>query len=443
MIKLYVGLIMGYKGRAKEILEKYNVSPWDEIEVEGKGLRLRAILLPGPETSEYVYLKLTNGYNLAFHVNNIKHIRRIGHIESKYTLPRLVKQINPELPEVALIHAGGTIASRVDYATGAIAPAFTPEELSWAIPEMFDVASWRFRELFNIFSENIRPQHWILLAEAVYQEFNAGAKSVIITHGTDTMHFSATAIAFMVEHPLGSIIFTGAMRSSDRPASDAATNLVASALLAIDAKIQESVIVMHKTPSDTLFAAHRGVRSMKLHSTRRDAFRSIGIAPLAEIDLLHKRVTYNQQEIVNHSDDIKLLNKFDEKVALLYVYPGFPHEFIDVLIDKRYKGIVLAGTGMGHVPEGLFSSIKRAIDEDVVIIMTTQCYWGGVYMNVYETGRKLIELGVVSGRTLLPHVAYIKLGWLLGLGYEGNELRELILRNLRGEFVERESLVSF
>ncbi len=435
---------MTYKGLAKKLLEKFKVGIWDDVQVcLDDGSIINAIILPGPETDRYIYLKLRNGYNVAYAVTRIKSIKKLGSISPKYTLPKMKVEKKKNLPPIALIHCGGTIASRVEYATGAVAPAFSPEELSHAIPEIFEIANISFVELFNIFSENMRPHHWIEIAKRTAREFENGAKGVIITHGTDTMHFTSAALAFMLENLPGSVVLTGAMRSSDRPASDAATNIIASIRFAFSADIGESVIVMHGTPSDTLFYVHRGVRCIKLHSSRRDAFKSIGIGPLAVIDEGGCRVLAERYLKRRAQNELRVHPFFEEKTALLFLYPGIQPETIDFLVDRGFRGIVLAGTGLGHAPEYIMGSIERAIDEGVIVVMTTQCLWGGVFMNVYENGRKLLKLGVIPAHTMLPHVAYVKLGWLLGQDIPNNEVRRLFMENLRLEFVEKEPISAF
>lgn len=433
-----------YRGKAKELLEREQVNIWDEVIVSTDSIAFKAIILPGPTTEDLIYLKLPNGYNLAIKASKIRSIKKIRTVASKYTLPKLQTTIHESLPEVAIIHCGGTIASRIEYSTGAVAPAFSLEELSNAIPELFSIIKPKLTMLFNIFSEHMTPNHWIEIAKTAYKEFHSGAKSVIITHGTDTLHYSATALAFMIRNLRGPVVYTGAMRSSDRPASDAPTNLIASAIFATKSDIGESVIVLHGSPDDTCFFAHRSVRCIKLHSTRRDAFRSIGIPPIAKIDIDTQNldILYPHYRKVHEAEPI-LKAAFELKTAMVYIYPGMPSEVIDVLVDRNYRGIVIAGTGLGHVPEYLFSSIQRAIEAGIIVVMTTQCLWGGVYLDVYETGRKLKAIGVVPGGNMLPHVAYIKLGWLLGQNLSETEIKDLIRINLVGEMVHQESPAYF
>ena len=433
---------MTYKGPAKKLLEKFGIDTWDFVRVQLKDITIEALILPGPETDRYIYLKLPNGYNIAYDVSKIVKIDKVKSIKPKYSLPKMKITILKNLPSISIIHCGGTIASRIEYSTGAVAPAFSPEELSNAVPEIFKLARVNLIELFNIFSENMEPKHWIEISKAIQKEFLNGAKGIIITHGTDTLHYSASALAFMLENLPGPVVFTGAMRSSDRPASDASINLIKSVIYAIKSDIGESTILMHEKPDDTSCLVHRGVRCIKLHSSRRDAFRSIGTTPLAlirdDVKILTDEYikTKNLEEFCVHP-------YFENKTALVYIYPGIHSELIDYLVDRRYRGIVLVGTGLGHAPTEIHNSIQRAIDENIAIVMTTQCLWGGVFMNVYETGRTLLRMGVIPAHTILPHVAYVKLGWLLGQNYDISEIRNIMQRNLRMEIVEREPIDSF
>ncbi|MEM1585018.1 MAG: Glu-tRNA(Gln) amidotransferase subunit GatD [Candidatus Korarchaeota archaeon] len=438
------GALDMYAGKAKELLEREGVSIWDKVVVSIGTTAFEAIILPGPVREDVIYLKLPNGYNLAVKVDRIKSIKKIATITPKYTLPKMLVTAREDLPEVSIIHCGGTIASRIEYTTGAVAPAFSAEELSNAIPELFSIIKPRLTMLFNIFSENMTPKHWIEIAKTTYRELLSGAKSVIITHGTDTLHYSAAALAFMLRNLKGPVVLTGAMRSSDRPASDAPTNLIASSIFATKSDVGEPVILMHGTPDDTCFFAHRGVRCIKLHSTRRDAFRSIGIPPIARVDIREQKVDIlypHHKKTTEIESELKAV--FEPKTAIIFIYPGMPQDIIDSFTDRNYRGLVLVGTGLGHVPEYMFESIQRAIENGIIVVMTTQCLLGGVYLDVYETGRKLKTLGVVSGRNMLPHVAYIKLGWLLAQDIPEAEVKDLMGKNITGEIVYQESPVYF
>lgn len=437
----------GYTGKALDFLLRNKVSVWDEVEILLDDSIVTGILLPAPTgTRDLIFLKLKNGYNIAFSINKIRSIKRIGRPKISYKIPEKQLEILSERPNIALIGAGGTIASRVEYSTGAVKPAFTIHELSQAVPEIFSIANIKPIELFNIFSEDMRPEYWMKMADQAAKEINSGVDGIVITHGTDTMQYSASALAFMLQKLAVPVVFTGAQRSSDRPATDAAINVIHSVLFSSKGKIAESVVCMHAYLNDTETLIHRGVRVRKMHSSRRDAFRTIGDIPLALIkkmeinyikhDKFNPRGKYDKAETYSDS-------KFETRTALIYVYPYMDPEIIEVLIDKHYRGLIIAGTGLGHVPENLLKTIKRGIEERMIIAMTTQCIWGPVKMDVYERGRMLKKIGVIPADGMLPETAFVKLGWLLGHDFDNATVIEKFLTDMRYEIVKSEPINAF
>ncbi len=437
----------GYAGKALQLLTSNNIKIWDEVKIYINDLEIKGILLPAPTgTDDVIFIKLENGYNMAFSTNKITRIEKLGRREISYKIPEKEARILSNLPNVVIIGAGGTIASRIEYGTGAVKPAFSIHELSQAIPEIFSIANIKPIELFNIFSEDMRPDYWIKMAISVAKEINSGADGIVITHGTDTMQYSASALAFMLQNLATPVVFTGAQRSSDRPASDSAVNVIHSTLFAAKGEIAESVVCMHAYLHDTSTLIHRGVRVRKMHSSRRDAFRTIGDKPLALIQ--YRNIKYIKEKNVMlrgkyDKSETYADAKFNNKTALIYVYPYMDPEIIDILIDKRYRGLVLAGTGLGHVPENLLSSIKRGIEEKMLIAMTTQCIWGPVKLDVYERGRTLKNIGVIPADGMLPETAFVKLGWLLGHDWDEKTIIQKFLTNLRYEIVKSEPVDAF
>ncbi len=442
---------IGYTGEALNFLEANNITVWSRVEITFKtGTKILGIILPGLEQSDkYIYIKLPNGYNIAVSMKKIASIKLIEKLDIKYEIPEVAVKQKTDLPRLLLLGAGGTIASRVEYETGAVKPAFSERELLNAVPELYDVAVVEALNLFNIFSEDMKPEYWITLAKRIHEIIlKEDYRGVVITHGTDTMHYTASALSFMLQNLPVPIVLTGAQRSSDRPASDSAVNLIASAITATRSEIGEVMIVMHASLDDETCYAHRGVRARKMHSSRRDAFKTIGDEPLAEITISNNNYKFKYlktdfKRIASNKEDFKLYPYFENKTALIYVYPNFSKEIIETLIDHKYKGIVLAGTGLGHVPEDLLDTISRGVNEGVLFAMTTQCIWGPVGMNVYERGRKLQKLGVIPANGMLPETAYVKLGWVLGLESDHEKVKELFLKNIANEILLRENLKSY
>ncbi|CAB3288155.1 Glutamyl-tRNA(Gln) amidotransferase subunit D [Methanocaldococcus lauensis] len=407
----------------------------DIVKIEtDKGI-FEGILLPSTDEN-IITIKMKNGYNVGILKENIKNIEIIAKGEKpKYELPPLNIKKNENLKTVSILSTGGTVASKVDYKTGAVHPSFTADDLIRAVPELLDIANIKGRPILNILSENMKPEYWKKIAEEIKKEIKDGADGIVIAHGTDTMSYTAAALSFMVKADVP-IILVGAQRSSDRPSSDAALNLI-SAVLSATKNIKGVYVVMHGESGDTFCYLHKGVKVRKCHSSRRDAFKSINSIPVAKINPFTKEVIYLQEvEKSDGSKKVEINTNLEEKVALIKIYPGMDGEIIRFYVDKGYKGIVLEGTGLGHAPEYIFEDIKYAIDRGVVVIMTTQTINGRVNMNVYSNGRELQKLGVIGCEDMLPEVALVKLMYLLG-NYEPEDVKRLINKNLVGEIEYR------
>ena len=206
-----------------------------------------------------------------------------------------------------MLGTGGTIASKVEYETGAVKPAMTTEDLIEAVPEIAFVADIEARVLFNIFSENMTPELWERIVDAVAKAFEEGFEGVVVAHGTDTMAYTAAALSFAFRGLPAPIAFVGAQRSSDRPSSDAAFNLHAAVLTAAEAPFAEVVVVMHGEPGDTYALAHRGTKVRKMHTSRRDAFQSINARPLAKIYPAERKIVMISQPLRRRGEEEKLV----------------------------------------------------------------------------------------------------------------------------------------
>ncbi|AEK72540.1 glutamyl-tRNA(Gln) amidotransferase subunit D [Thermococcus sp. 4557] len=384
-------------------------------------------------SGETLTLKLDNGYNVGILVDQILEVEVIEKAAPREELKfEEVFPKKPGLPSVAIIGTGGTIASRIDYKTGAVHAAFTAEELAKAVPEIFDIANITPKLLFNIMSEDMRPEYWIKIAHEVAEMLNNGEDGVVIAHGTDTMAYTASALSFMLRDLGKPVILVGSQRSSDRPSSDAAMNLICSVRMAT-ADFGEVAIVMHGETSDTYCLAHRGTKARKMHTSRRDAFRSINDIPLARI-WPEGKIEFLRNDYRRRTEsEVWVDDEMEEKVAIIKAFPGIQPEIIDFFVDRGYKGLVIEGTGLGHVPTYVIDSIKRATEEGVAVCMTSQCLYGRVNLNVYSTGRRLLKAGVIPCEDMLPETAYVKLMWVLGHTDDPKEVREMMLTNYAGE----------
>ncbi|MFX0076344.1 MAG: Glu-tRNA(Gln) amidotransferase subunit GatD [Candidatus Hermodarchaeota archaeon] len=433
----------GYKGKSVDLLKKHSIEIWDIVHIETNKTQLEGILMPRSESSapDFIEIKLENNYNVGINVSDIRNIKKIGKREAKYKIPEKEFPYNKNLPTIQLLGTGGTVASRLDYTTGAVIPSFTPNELFSSVPELAEICNIDCEIVFEILSENMRSEYWQKLAEKVKQAADSGFEGVIIGHGTDTMSFTSAALSFMLKDLSIPVVLTGSQRSSDRPSSDAALNLINAATVATS-DIAEVVVTMLGSPSHDYGLIHRGTIVRKMHSSVRDTFRTIDDIPLGMVKNRSIK-TFKENYRKRNNSNTTVMTNFEKKVALVYFYPGLENDQIAYFIDKGYKGIVIAGTGLGHVSTLIYDAIERAVQEKITVLMTTQTIHGFVGMNVYSTGRELQDLGVIPGRNLLPEVGYIKLGWVLGQTNDPKEIKKLLLTNIAGEFIDREIPIAF
>jgi len=430
----------GYRGEALDVLRRFEAPIWSDVEITTDRGVFAGIILPRSETADphHVVLKLPIGYNIGIAARRIQGITIHGRREAKYRIPEKEFPFDPKKPRVKLLGTGGTIASRLDYRTGAVIPAFSPGELYGSVPELADICNLETEKLYGVFSENMGPEQWRGTAEAIGREIQRGVQGIVIGHGTDTMHHTAAILSFMVQNSPVPIVMVGSQRSSDRPSSDAALNLMHSVKAAAESDLAEIMVCMFGPTSDSYGLLHRGTRVRKMHSSYRSTFRTIGDIPLAMVSretITPLREDYKRRRA---DRDVVVNTAFEEKVSIVYYYPNMRPDILDSLIDNGYRGIVIAGTGLGHVNKPLYPALKRARENNIAVYMTVQTLWGYVQMYVYDTGRDMMELGVVPMANMLPEVAYVKLGWALGQTGDLVRVREIMETPIAGEITERE-----
>ncbi len=433
-------LYKGYKGRALDVLKSFNAQVWSDVRITTTGGEFTGIILPRSEAADslHVVLKLKSGYNVGVLADSITAVDIQGRKEAHYKIPEKEFPYDPKKPRVKLLGTGGTIASRLDYRTGAVIPAFSPGELYGSVPELADICNLETEKLYGVFSENMGPEQWRGTAEAIGREIAKGVQGIVIGHGTDTMHHTAAILSFMVQNSPVPIVMVGSQRSSDRPSSDAALNLMYSVKAAAEGDIAEVMVCMFGPTSDLYGLLHRGTRVRKMHSSYRSTFRTIGDIPIAMVS--REKITPLRQDYKKRraDKDVVINTAFEEKVSIVYYYPNMKPDILDSLIDNGYRGIVIAGTGLGHVNKPLYPALKRARDKGIAVFMTVQTLWGYVQMYVYDTGRDMMELGVIPAANMLPEVAYVKLGWALGQTADYEEIKRIMLTPIAGEITERE-----
>jgi glutamyl-tRNA(Gln) amidotransferase subunit D len=430
----------GYKGQALACLRKFKVRVWAEAEITSTRGVFSGIILPRSENDDdlHIVLKLITGYNVGIDVRTITNMIEKGYKEAHYKIPEKQFPFTDGQPLVKLLGTGGTIASRLDYRTGAVIPAFSPGELYGAVPELADICNMETEKVFAVFSENMGPQQYKKLAVAIGEEIKRGVDGIVIGHGTDTMHHTAAALSYMVQNSPIPIVLVGSQRSSDRPSSDAALNLIHATKTAAESDIAEVMVCMFGPTSDEYGLLHRGTRVRKMHSSYRSTFRTLGDTPLARVSKNGITMIKDKYNHRRNDKEVTILPYFEEKVTLLYYYPNMQGDIIDSLVDNGYKGIIIAGTGLGHVNKAVYPAIERAIAKGVVIYMTVQTLWGYTHMFVYDTGRDLMAKGIVPLDNMLPEAAYIKLGWALGQTSDPEEVTKIMKTPINDEITEKE-----
>ncbi|HKW42583.1 MAG TPA: Glu-tRNA(Gln) amidotransferase subunit GatD [Thermoplasmata archaeon] len=432
---------MDYPPRVKALLDRAGAGQGDSVVVHARGERFDGTLMPhhGFSGEDILTLKLATGYNVGIAVGEIESIE----VTARTTARELRRQLPPpakDKPTVAVLSTGGTIASYVDYRTGAVHPAVTAEELVFSVPELLDICNVRARVVYSIFSENLKPENWLHLSREAAKELDSGAAGVIVPHGTDTLHFTTAALSFMLRDLTGPVVVVGSQRSSDRPSSDAALNLLSAARVATS-NLGEVVAVMHGETSDSFGQIHRGTKVRKMHASRRDAFRSLNANPLGRVEP-DGRVALADRALPRSPGPTKVDEVLDPKVALVFFYPGQrPSELEGIL--NGIHGLVVAGTGLGHVAHDIVPVLHRATRDGVAVVMATQTLQGRVNMRVYDTGRDLIKAGVISAEDMTPETAYVKLMWVLGHTREHAEVARAMATNVAGEINPRIRLDEF
>lgn len=424
---------------AVSLLEKAGAEVGDAIRITKGSEIYEGVLIPRPEYLDkaHVTVKLKSGYNIGVRITKNTMIEKIGK-GAKPAFSALEKPPqNPDLPRVVILSTGGTIASRVDYRTGAVRSALSASDLYSVVPELAGIARIQTEIVFSLFSENIAPKQWSEIAKKIASYIEEGVDGIVVAHGTDTMAYTAAALSFALQNTPVPIILVGSQRSADRPSSDAATNLIGAVRAAAHAPFAEVAIAFHETSSDTSIALHRGTKARKCHTSRRDAIRSVNMRPLA---IVHgKEIIMNPSNYAKRDSSrrLDLHADFDEAVALVKFHPGIAASLVTWYAENGYKGLILEGTGLGHVGENTYKAIKQAVKQGVIVGMASQCIWGRVNMYVYDTGRDLLSMGVIPLEDMLAETALVKLMWIFGHISDPEEAKRLLTTNIAGELAQR------
>ena len=422
----------GYEKKSLTFLKDNKVKVGDSVKILAD-LTYSGILMPRYESSddEHLVLKLKSGYNVGLEISKIKKIELVSEKESKKETVQKIEK-NESLPKILLLSTGGTIASKVDYRTGGVTPALSAVELNASVPELAEIANVDAEVLFSEYSENLMPEHWKKIAERLDSLVNSEYQGIIIAHGTDTMQYTASFLSFALSGYPIPIALVGSQRSSDRPSSDAALNLISAANFVVNCNAKGVFVVMHSNESDDTISCHLGTRVRKNHTSKRGAFQTIGGDPAFLV--VNKKIENNLKKKFFKNEDYKPRIKLDTHVVLIKYYPGYDPKLIDDIIEAGCKAIIFEGTGLGHIGKTMYDYVKKANEKGLFLGMTSQCIDGRVSMNVYESGRDLVEFGITPLSDIIPETALVKAMWALGNSKNSEEMKKLMLENIASEF---------
>lgn len=439
----------------QSFLQKNKLAEGDIAEIKKGGELLKGTIVPSKEPNILV-LKLGSGYNVGIDLTEITEIKKLGAGKGVAKAVATALKKNPALPTITILHTGGTIASRVDYRTGAVYTSFNPADLLSMFPELSETANFDSKLLRNMWSDDLRLEHISLIANAVEEEAKKGVSGIIVGIGTDNLAVAAAGLAFAIEKCPLPVLLVGAQRSSDRGSSDAAMNLICAANFITKSDFAGVAICMHHSSSDDVCAILPACKTRKLHTSRRDAFKPVNDTPIALVDYNSKEIRFLKKDYAKKDAKEKIAIKpdFEPRVALLKITISmFPEQF-EFYSKQKFKGLVIEGTGLGHTPghmpdeitkkahAGIFPAIKKFTEQGGIAVMTSQCLFGRVQMHVYDKGTDLMKIGVIPGEDMLPETAFVKLAWLLG-NYKKEEVEKLIGKNLRGEISSRTEIDEF
>ncbi|MEM5799731.1 MAG: Glu-tRNA(Gln) amidotransferase subunit GatD [Candidatus Aenigmatarchaeota archaeon] len=442
-------MALGYSEKIEKIFKKMKIDAGSKIKlIKGKE-EYEGLIMPRIEgNKDIIVVKLQNGYNIGIKYDNNTKIEKIDDGKLLDKKDKIELKFDEKKPTIFILHTGGTIASKVDYRTGGVEASFEPEDLISMFPELVDIANIKSKLIRKMFSEDIRFEHHQIIAREI-KKIVKEADGIIITHGTDTLHYTSASLAFMLENLPIPVILVGSQRSSDRPSADSAMNLICAAKFIAKTDFSGVAVCMHGTTNDDFCYIFHPCKIRKMHTSGRDAFKSINALPIARVWFKEDKIEFLRNDYLKKDNNRELILKdgYEEKVALVKFYPGFDEKILKFYEKEGYKGIILEGYGLGQIPineideftfhnKNNFEILLRIIKKGCIVVACSQTIFGRVNLNVYSTGRKMQSIGIIPADDMHPEVAFVKLKWLLG-NFRPKEVRNLISKNLRGEILTR------
>ena len=442
-------------------MEKEKERVYDMVKIITSEDTYEGMVMPSADNKKVV-LKLPSGYNVGVEKKNIKKMSTVKKFSGSIAKRESNRDKEPKekiitdkhLPTIAILHTGGTVASQVDYATGAVTPRFTPEDLMRWFQELREYAIVTSRLVRNMWSQEMRFQHYNILANAIQKEIKEGVDGIIVTHGTDTLAYTATALAFILEDLPIPVLLVGSQRSSDRGSSDAYMNMICAVQFVTKSDFGDVGVCMHETSADDTCVILPACKTRKLHSSRRDAFKVVNGEPYARINRAGT-IEFLNRTYKKKDNKRKLKLKLFNKKIKVGVVKQHTHMFADQFsLYEKYQGLVIEAPGLGNLPitkvdeytrenAKIFNTIKKLVKKGVVVTVVPQTIYGRVNMNVYENGRRQQDIGVLGNFSdMLVETTFLKLAWLLS-NYKKNEVKKLLGENLRGELTKRSDMLEY
>ena len=423
-------------------MKTLNLKPGDFVSIKTKDKTWTGNILESHDP-EIVLLKLGSGYNIGIRENKILSVEIKKSVEEKIN-EKIKLEKNKELRNIAMIITGGTISARLDPKTGGVIST-DKEEILRIVPEITKICNIvKIKKPFMKWSENMNIGDWKKISKATIELLNdPKIDGIIITHGTDFLHYTAAALAFSLKKLNKPVAITHSQKSIDRGSTDAHLNLLCAAKF-VTSEIAEVALIGHKNSNDEICLAMPATKTRKMHTPKRDAFQPINDIPIAEITKEHMEIT-KEFKIKNIKSKVEDESKFSDKVALIKFYPGQHPEILEHYVSQGYKGIVIEATGIGQVAgkgsdNNWLPTIKKLIKKGVIICVTPQTIYGRLNLHVYDNGIELEKTGVINLKDMLSETAFVKLSWVLGHPSWARDLKKVrakMLENVAGEFNEK------
>ncbi len=420
----------------KEFYKKKSITEGNIISFEYNKQKVKGTIVPS--NTDTLMLKLDTGYNTGFEIGKMENLKKEGESKGVGKAKTISIKKNPSLPTIAILHTGGTIASRVNYSTGGVIASFDVNDLVTLFPELMDIANIESVFVANMMSEDIQAKDFQKISKTVAEQIKKGVKGIIIGHGTDMLGYSAATLAFELENCPLPVLIVGTQRSTDRGSSDGAMNLISAATFITKTNFQGVAVCMHNSTNDDSCAIINATKVRKMHTSRRDAFKAVNDTPIALVDYKTKEIKWlkEKNQFEKTKGSFKLLNNFEEKVGLVKMHPWITEKEIEFYIKEKYKGLIIEATGLGHTPirenDSFVKKIKKLVDSGCIVGVTSQCLYGRTNNTVYTNLRKVAKTGTIYCEDMLPETALMKLSWLLG-NYKKEEAKKMLVQNLRGE----------